>query len=62
MTSKSMTLIVRFMLLLTACQDNTDPEGTVLVPKKSRVQEQRHMNVPKLQFGEGRGDGCARWP
>lgn len=29
-----MTLIAKFMLLLIACQDNRDPEGTVLVPKK----------------------------
>lgn len=57
-----MTLIAKFMLLLIACQGNRDPEGTVLVPEKSRVQEQRHMNVPKLQLGDGRDDGCARWP
>ncbi|KAI4561166.1 hypothetical protein MJT46_011856 [Ovis ammon polii x Ovis aries] len=36
-----------------AGQDNRDPEGTVLIPKKLRVQEQRHVNVPELQLGLG---------
>lgn len=57
-----MTIIAKFMLLLIAGQDNRDPEGTVLVPKKLRVQEQRPVNVPELQLGEGGDDGCERWP